>query len=53
MFPDIQKKAQAELDEIVGPNELPSREHLKSLKYVNRVTKETVRWYVLLLSTVD
>jgi hypothetical protein len=53
MFPDVQMKAQAEIDEIIGSNVLPSREHLKSLKYVNRVTKETVRWYVLLLPTSD
>lgn len=53
MFPDVQKTAQAELDEIVPSDELPSREHLSSLKYVNRVTKETVRWCVLLFSTFD
>ena len=53
MFPDVQKKAQAELDGVVGSTELPSREHLASLKYVNRVTKETVRWYALSLSTFD
>lgn len=44
MFPWVQEKAQAELDEVVGHYELPSRKHLKTLKYINQVTKETVRW---------
>ncbi|KAH7072427.1 cytochrome P450, partial [Paraphoma chrysanthemicola] len=44
LFPEAQKKAQAELDEVVGATELPSSKHLENLKYINCTAKECVRW---------
>lgn len=44
LYPDAQKKVQAELDEVVGAQELPSSKHLEFLKYVNCTAKECVRW---------
>lgn len=42
--PEVQRKAQAELDAIVGPGRLPEFEDCESLPYVNAVIKECLRW---------
>ncbi|GIZ39957.1 hypothetical protein CKM354_000331600 [Cercospora kikuchii] len=44
MFPEVQRKAQEEIDSIVPSDELPSGKHLKEMKYINCTAKETVRW---------
>ncbi|KAI0367639.1 O-methylsterigmatocystin oxidoreductase [Pilatotrama ljubarskyi] len=44
-FPDAQKKAQAELDAVVGPDRLPDFSDRDSLPYVNAVVKEVFRWH--------
>ena len=46
MYPEVQKKAQAEIDSVVGPNRLPNFEDRPSLPYINAVVKETMRWHV-------
>ena len=43
MYPDAQKKAQTELDAVVG-DRLADFEDLDSLQYINAVIKETLRW---------
>ena len=45
LFPEAQKKAQAELDSVVGPHRLPSYRDRASLPYVNAVLKESLRWH--------
>ncbi|KAF8465421.1 cytochrome P450 [Gautieria morchelliformis] len=45
--PEVQKKAQAELDAVVGPNRLPEFEDRNSLPYINAICKETLRWHPL------
>ncbi|TBU44873.1 cytochrome P450 [Dichomitus squalens] len=47
--PDVQCKAQAEIDRIVGPDQLPDFSHRESLPYVNAVMKECSRWHTVLL----
>lgn len=42
--PDVQKKAQAELDSVVGSDRLPSHDDRPSLPYVNAIIKEALRW---------
>ena len=42
--PDIQKRAQAELDSVVGPERLPTIEDRSSLPYVSALVKECLRW---------
>ncbi|KII84590.1 hypothetical protein PLICRDRAFT_179402 [Plicaturopsis crispa FD-325 SS-3] len=42
--PEIQAKAQKELDEVVGHGNLPDFSHQDSLPYVNAIVKETLRW---------
>ncbi|KAF9458367.1 cytochrome P450 [Collybia nuda] len=44
MYPDVQQKAQAELDSVVGSNRLPDFYDRESLPYINAVVKETMRW---------
>lgn len=48
MFPDVQKKAQAELDSVIGTSRLPTMEDRSKLPYIDACMKEVLR-YVLLL----
>lgn len=44
MFPEVQRKAQTELDRVIGPDRLPQFEDEKDLPYIRAVTLETLRW---------
>ncbi|KAH8105245.1 cytochrome P450 [Cristinia sonorae] len=44
MYPDVQRRGQAELDRIVGPSRLPDFNDLDSLVYVRAIMMETLRW---------
>ena len=46
LYPEVQKKAQAEIDVVVGPNRLPGFEDRQFLPYVNVVVKELLRWHL-------
>lgn len=48
MFPEVQKKAQAELDAVIGCERLPDFNDCDSLPYINAVVKETLRWQPVL-----
>lgn len=48
LFPDVQKKAQAELDAVVGPDRLPSFADQDSLPYVGALVKEALRWHAVI-----
>ncbi|EIW87255.1 cytochrome P450 [Coniophora puteana RWD-64-598 SS2] len=43
--PDVQRKAQAEIDAAVGPDRLPTADDLPSLPYIEALSKETLRWF--------
>ncbi|KAI0330486.1 cytochrome P450 [Cubamyces sp. BRFM 1775] len=43
--PEVQRKAQAELDSVVGPHRLPDFEDRDALVYINAIVKESVRWH--------
>ncbi|KAG2008247.1 cytochrome P450, variant 2 [Coprinopsis cinerea AmutBmut pab1-1] len=43
-FPEVQKKAQAEIDAVVGDKRLPTFEDRDQLPYVNALVKELIRW---------
>ncbi|EJF55407.1 cytochrome P450 [Dichomitus squalens LYAD-421 SS1] len=45
LYPNVQRKAQAELDAVVGPGRLPELEDLDQLPYVNAIIKEALRWH--------
>jgi hypothetical protein len=48
LYPEVQKKAQAEIDAVVGPNRLPDFHDRPSLPYINAIVKESSRWNVVL-----
>ncbi|KAI0643944.1 CyP450 monooxygenase [Trametes meyenii] len=43
-YPEVQLKARAELDAVVGPSRLPSFADRDSLPYITAVAKECLRW---------
>ena len=43
LFPDVQRKAQDELDAVIGADRLPSWEDRPSLPYIRGVVEETLR----------
>ncbi len=45
LYPEVQKKAQAELDAVVGPNRLPTFQDRPNLPYLNAVALEALRWH--------
>ncbi|KAG2139993.1 cytochrome P450 [Suillus cothurnatus] len=47
LFHDVQKKAQAEIDAVVGPDRLPSFADRGSLPYTEALAKEVLRWNVV------
>jgi len=44
LHPDIQLRAQAELESVTGGTRLPQYEDRPSLPYVNAIVKEVLRW---------
>ncbi|KAG2068179.1 cytochrome P450 [Suillus decipiens] len=44
LYPDVQKRAQAEIDAVVGRDRLPTFEDRESLPYINAIVRETFRW---------
>lgn len=46
LYPDIQRKAQAELARVVGTQRMPTVADRDSLPYVNAVILESLRWHV-------
>ncbi|KAI5119371.1 hypothetical protein M0805_001047 [Coniferiporia weirii] len=45
--PDVQKKAQAQLDAVVGSSRLPSFADRRELPYIIAIMKETLRWHTV------
>ncbi|KAL3473137.1 cytochrome P450 [Aspergillus californicus] len=44
-FPHVQRKAQEEIDRVVGTNRLPSFGDRDKLPYINALVKEALRWW--------
>ena len=44
LYPEVQRKAQAELDAVVGHDRFPSLRDRDSLPYVNAICLELLRW---------
>jgi len=44
MFPEVQERAQEELDRVVGGDRLPTFEDRKNLPYIDGIVKEAWRW---------
>lgn len=45
--PEAQRKAQLELDAVVGSDRLPSLEDRERLPYVSAIVKEVERWHTV------
>jgi cytochrome P450 len=45
LFPDIQRRAQAEIDGVVGSDHLPDFHDRQHLPYVEVVLLECMRWH--------
>jgi len=44
-FPEIQRKAQAEIDQVIGAGRLPGFQDRRNLPYIDAVVKELLRWH--------
>ena len=47
LYPEVQKKAQIEIDAVVGQNRLPDFEDRPFLPYINAIVKESMRWHLV------
>src|ERR1700761_197995 len=46
--PEVQSKAQEELDRVVGPNRLPEFSDESELPYIRAMCKEVLRWQAVI-----
>ena len=44
LYPDVQRRAQAEIDAVVGRDRIPKVSDRESLPYIEAIVKEVVRW---------
>ncbi|KAF9445841.1 cytochrome P450 [Macrolepiota fuliginosa MF-IS2] len=44
LYPEVQMKAQAEIDTVIGSSRLPDFDDKPNLPYINAVVKEVLRW---------
>ena len=47
LYPDVQRKAQEEVDRVVGNHRLPTTDDLDKLPYLGAVLKEVMRWHTV------
>ncbi|KAF5250652.1 hypothetical protein FOXYS1_14866 [Fusarium oxysporum] len=50
-FPEVQKKAQAEIDSVTGGERLPTFEDQDRMPYINALCKEALRWMPVVPTT--
>ena len=50
LYPEVQKRAQDELDQVVGVDVLPTFDDRLNLPYINAIVKETLRYLVTVIS---
>lgn len=48
MHPEVQKRAQRELDDVVGQERIPSFEDVDRLPYIQAIVLEVTRWHTVL-----
>lgn len=47
LFPEVQRRAQEELDEVIGQDRLPEFEDRDSLPFITAVVYETLRFVIV------
>jgi hypothetical protein len=45
LYPEVQVKAQADIDRIIGKDRLPDFDDRPALPYLDAILRETLRWY--------
>lgn len=50
LHPEVQKKAQEQIDQVVGPDRLPDFSDRESLPYIDCIVQETLRCVQLALA---
>jgi cytochrome P450 len=45
LYPDVQRKAQKELDTVLGPGKIPTFADRESLPYIDAIYREVMRWH--------
>ncbi|GKU06996.1 o-methylsterigmatocystin oxidoreductase [Fusarium langsethiae] len=50
-FPEVQKKAQAEIDRVTGGERLPNFEDQENMPYIHALSKEALRWMPVVPTT--
>jgi cytochrome P450 len=45
LFPEVQRKAQEEIDRVIGSGRLPVVADRPNLPYINAIVKEILRWH--------
>lgn len=45
LYPEVQRKAQEEIDRVLGPGRLPTMADRPHLPYVDALVKEVLRWH--------
>ena len=45
LHPEVQRRAQAELDSVTGGTRLPTYEDRQKLPYIEAIVKEVLRWH--------
>ena len=48
LYPEVQTKAQAELDRVIGTDRLPELSDKEGMPYIEAVIRETLRWHPVL-----
>ncbi len=47
LYPEVQAKAQAEIDAVIGNDRLPRFDDRERLPYVNALVLEVIRWHTV------
>ena len=47
LFPQVQRRAQAELDVVIGRDRLPTFDDRPRLPYIEALCKELMRWHLV------
>ncbi|KAF9236656.1 cytochrome P450 [Melanogaster broomeanus] len=47
LYPEVQRKAQAEIDAVVGSDRLPTIQDREQLPYISALVLELLRWFVI------
>ena len=47
LYPEVQARAQAELEQVCGRTRLPEMADMDALPYVNAIMREVLRWHAI------